>query len=159
MKNPVDCPCGSAQPFQRCCGLLLQGMAAGTAEQLMRSRYTAYALNDPAYLQRTWHPSTRPAGLQLDDEPRPYWQKLFILATTGGATGDREGHVEFLALYEMNGRVLQLHESSSFVREENLWYYLDGTAGAGIGRSVPCPCRSGRKFKRCCAISHGADRL
>lgn len=116
----------------------------------MRSRYTAYAVADRAYLEQTWHPSTRPPDLQLDSEPAPHWQKLLILQTTGGQPGDSEGAVEFLALYLLGGRACQLRESSRFICAEGRWYYLDGTSGTSVGRNAPCPCGSGIKFKRCC---------
>src|SRR3712207_8451687 len=64
---PRRCPCGTGLPYAECCGRLHDGTAtAGTAEQLMRSRDSAFAVGDPAYLLATWHPSTRPPSLDLD---------------------------------------------------------------------------------------------
>jgi len=153
-----NCPCGSGQAFENCCGPLLAGQRqAETAEQLMRSRYTAYTRADRDYLQRTWHVSTRPSDLQLDREAQPRWQGLRILNTRKGGPGNHEGNVEFEAFHETGQGVGTLHENSRFVKENGHWYYLDGdtaeTTTAGnlkVGRNAPCPCGSGRKYKRCC---------
>ena len=57
------CPCGLAATYGDCCGRLHRGQArAATPEQLMRSRFSAYAVHDEPYLLRTWHPATRPAA-------------------------------------------------------------------------------------------------
>ena len=128
--RPETCPCGSQRPFARCCGPLLSGdEQAATAEQLMRSRYSAYVAGDALYLERTWHPSTRPARLQLDSSPRPQWKGLSILASTAGGVEDSQGTVEFIARYKTGGRAGKLHENSRFVKENDRWYYLDADAG------------------------------
>lgn len=116
----------------------------------MRSRYTAYVLGDEAYLLASWHPSTRPAAVPMDE--RPAWCGLAIRATAAGGEGESEGRVEFLAHYTAGGRRGTLHETSRFVREGGRWFYLDGAVHPEEkpGRNAPCPCGSGRKFKRCC---------
>ena len=152
MNSQIPCPCGSNQPFDTCCDPLLAGSReASTAEALMRSRYTAYGRRDEAYLLRTWHPSTRPASLGLDEEIE--WLGLEILRTEAGGPEDREGLVEFVARYRANGQHGSLQEASRFVREEGHWLYVDGKiaeAGGRPGRNAPCPCGSGKKYKRCC---------
>src|SRR3954451_2604667 len=96
------CPCGSGLPLDECCGRLHDGSAtAATAEQLMRSRYSAFARGDAAYLLATWHPATRPRTLTLDPSVR--WTGLEILAGTGGALLAAEGTVEFRASYVADG--------------------------------------------------------
>jgi SEC-C motif domain protein len=114
-------------PLDDCCGSLHDGAAtAATAEQLMRSRYSAFVLGDAGYLLRTWHPSTRPRTLELDDDVR--WTGLDVLATTGGSLLAAEGTVEFRAAY-VRGRVAGAqHENSRFVREGGQWFYLDGVS-------------------------------
>jgi SEC-C motif domain protein len=125
--RPRPCPCGSGLPYAECCGRLHDGTAAAaTAEQLMRSRYSAFAVGDPAYLLATWHPSTRPRSLDLDPEVR--WVGLDVLATTGGALLAAEGTVEFRAHSVVHGVAGSQHEDSRFVREGGRWYYLDGVA-------------------------------
>jgi SEC-C motif domain protein len=92
----------------------------------MRSRYSAFAVGDPAYLLATWHPSTRPRTLGLDPEVR--WTGLDVLATTGGALLAAEGTVEFRASYVVGGRAGAQHENSRFVRDGGQWRYLDGVS-------------------------------
>ncbi|MGC5164733.1 YchJ family protein [Rhodococcus sp. DT1] len=121
------CPCGRGIPLGECCGVFLAGRSAPTAEQLMRSRYTAFVLGDVDYLRRTWHPSTRPARLDLD--PGQHWTGLEILHTTGGGFLHAEGTVEFRAHWTHAGVSDSMHEHSRFVRENGDWLYLDADGG------------------------------
>lgn len=89
----------------------------------MRSRFSAFALRDEAYLIHTWHPATRPAALGLG--PTPRWLRLEVLHSTGGPL-HTEGTVEFRAHYAERGRPGVLHERSRFVRHAGAWVYLDG---------------------------------
>lgn len=101
-----------------------------TAADLMRSRFEAFRRADAAWLLRTWHTSTRPAALDLADNPR--WRGLQIIDTVAGGSTDDEGIVEFRATYlEDGGGVGVLHERSRFVREDGRWFYLDGEVRAG----------------------------
>jgi len=95
-----------------------------TAEALMRSRFDAFKRADADWLLATWHPSTRPAGLDLADNPR--WRGLQILDTVAGGPEDAEGVVEFRASYIADGELGILQERSRFVREDGRWYYVDG---------------------------------
>jgi SEC-C motif-containing protein len=91
----------------------------------MRSRFAAFKRADAAWLLHTWHPSTRPAGLDLSDNPR--WRGVQIVATEDGGTEDATGIVEFRATYLLDdGGIGILHERSRFVREGGRWYYVDG---------------------------------
>lgn len=123
----MRCPCLSGDIFENCCGPLLAGGAAPTAERLMRSRFTAFARGDAAHLLRTWHPSTRPARLELDDDIR--WTRLDILETAQGGPFDREGVVLFEAFFREAGVAGSMRERSRFVREGREWLYVDGEAG------------------------------
>lgn len=117
------CPCLSGETFAACCGRFLAGAAeAPTAEQLMRSRYTAFAVGDAGYLLATWHPSTRPAALDLD--PGLRWYRLDVVRRERGGPLDTEGLVEFRAHYRHDGDRGELHEVSRFVREAGRWRYL-----------------------------------
>ncbi|WP_370356444.1 YchJ family protein [Catenulispora sp. MAP12-49] len=117
------CPCGTGKPYADCCGPLHSGHAtATTAEQLMRSRYSAFAVQDGAYLLKTHHPSTRPTT--LDFEPKLRWTGLEILGTTGGTAFHTDGTVEFIAHYTESGRTGSMRENSTFVREDGNWVYL-----------------------------------
>ena len=84
----------------------------------MRSRYSAFATGNADYLLETWHPSTRPKGMQLDADTR--WYRLDILATARGGPLDTTGIVEFEAFYRGGSQ----RELSSFVRERGRWFYL-----------------------------------
>jgi SEC-C motif domain protein len=96
----------------------------------MRSRYSAYARGEAAYLIDTWHPGTRHRDLDLD--PGVRWIDLRILATEGGGPGDQDGRVEFVARFKIGGRAHRLHENSRFQRHQGRWYYVDGDlAGTG----------------------------
>lgn len=117
----------------------------------MRSRYSAYVLNQVDYLQQTWHPDYRPSTLKLD--PAVQWTGLTVMDFSG--QGDR-AEVEFEARFIVDGRVEGLHERSDFVLEQGRWYYTRGEiltptfSTRKPGRNEACPCGSGRKFKRCC---------
>ena len=125
--TPRRCPCGTGLPYAECCSRLHDGTAtAATAEQLMRSRYSAFAVGDPAYLLATWHSTTRPRTLQLDRAVR--WTGLEVLTTTGGGLLAAEGTVEFRAHHVAGGVRGDQHENSSFVREDGQWRYLDGVS-------------------------------
>ena len=119
------CPCGTGLPYDECCGPLHAGTGrAATAEQLMRSRYSAFAVGDPAYLLATWHPGARPRELELD--PGVRWTGLDVLATDGGGLLATEGTVEFRASWRDGAQRGEQHEVSRFVREDGAWRYLDG---------------------------------
>ncbi|MES0875140.1 YchJ family protein [Sinimarinibacterium thermocellulolyticum] len=120
------CACESGKAYRDCCGPYHHGIPAPTPEALMRSRYSAYAMRLSLYLLATWHPRTRPPPDELDlGEVRTAWLGLKIVRTAQGS--DDEGIVEFIARYRVGGgRAVRLHETSRFVREGGVWYYLDG---------------------------------
>ncbi len=124
-----NCPCLSGEQYSGCCGRFHRGDAeAPTAEHLMRSRYSAFVVLDAGYLLRTWHPDTRPAGLELD--PAIQWRRLDIVSTSRGGPLDSEGTVEFKAHFRHDGVRGVQHETSRFVRVARHWYYLDGVVPA-----------------------------
>lgn len=123
------CPCGSGRPYADCCGALHRRFAdagvltAPSAEALMRSRYSAFVLGDLAYLQASWHASMRPAELA----PNEAGLKWLGLEVRQHLSQDADhATVEFIARSKLGGRAHRLHEISRFVREEGVWYYLDG---------------------------------
>ncbi|MFB8772663.1 YchJ family protein [Streptomyces broussonetiae] len=118
---PAGCPCGLAEPYERCCGRYHSGAAAApSAEALMRSRYAAFVRRDEAYLLRTWHPRTRPARLELD--PGMRWTGLEILDAVDGSAFHSSGTVTFRASFRGGA----LHERSRFERVDGAWVYVDG---------------------------------
>ncbi len=152
-----SCPCGGGVRAQ-CCGPYLAGeQNAPTAVQLMRSRYTAFVEKDAPYLLKTWHPSSRPEELGLDEQGDIQWLGLAVERCENGLAGESKGVVEFTARYQVAGQEQDLHEVSRFVFENEQWFYVDGDTSAKklvvrekIGRNQPCPCGSGKKYKRCC---------
>ena len=90
----------------------------------MRSRYSAFALGDARYLLATWHPSTRPAALELDEGTQ--WRRLDVVRTTAGGPFDTDGTVDFAAHWRDDTRRGTLTEHSRFVRDGGRWFYVDG---------------------------------
>jgi SEC-C motif domain protein len=122
--KPGACPCESGVLLALCCGrFIFDGALPENAEQLMRSRYSAYVLREPDYLLRTWHASTRPAALTLAEDSR--WLGLTIKRHVMQEP-DR-ALVEFVARYRVGGKGHRLHETSRFERLNGQWLYVDGT--------------------------------
>jgi SEC-C motif domain protein len=117
------CPCGSGLAYSACCEPLHQGQPAANAEALMRSRYSAFALELPDYIQHSWHASTRPSSAIAEAEPAR-WLGLRIERFETQA--EDRATVEFKARYKIGGRAFALHETSRFVREGGHWFYVDG---------------------------------
>lgn len=118
MQHDDPCPCGRSATAGACCLPLVQGeRQADTPEELMRSRYTAFALGDADYLWRTWHPRTRPEQVTID--PAVVWTGLEIVDTGGD-------EVEFRATFVENQRTGTLHERSRFAVRARRWFYVDG---------------------------------
>jgi SEC-C motif-containing protein len=118
------CPCGSGRAYADCCEPLHDGRArASTAEQLMRSRYAAYARGRTDYVFRTWHPRTRPP--EVEPVAGLVWTGLSVLAVEAGGAEDDEGMVEFEAAHTAADGPGVLHERSRFVRRGGRWVYLD----------------------------------
>ena len=124
------CPCGGPRDapgaaYDACCGPLVRGeRQAVTAEELMRSRYTAYAVGDLDHVFRTWHPRTRPDDLTGGG---PTWTRLTVLRTEGGGADDATGVVEFRADHTSPDG--SLHEVSAFERRGGRWVYVGVSAG------------------------------
>jgi len=163
MSETDSCPCGSGAPLNACCKPLLDGTTkAPTAEALMRSRYTAYTLQDIDYLASTLDPD------ELRDFDRATteewardstWVGLEIVKTSAGSGNDKDGTVEFKARYERAGAMHEHHEVSRFRNMGGRWLYSGGKDVGPVqfkrdapktGRNEPCPCGSGRKYKKCC---------
>lgn len=159
------CYCGSGIPYAACCEPVLAGVkAAPTAEALMRARYSAHAVNAFDFLEESLHSSTREA---VDREKMREWSEsvtwegMEVHGAEAGGEGDEEGKVSFTAKYSVNGAGQELREDAVFVRENGAWRYLDGNVHghtpyrretAKVGRNEPCPCGSGKKFKKCCGL-------
>ena len=159
----ANCPCGSGRDFGDCCAPYIRGeQTAPTAEALMRSRYSAYVEHAIDYLGDTLHPHHR-ADWNRDATRRwadgAEWISLEIVSTEAGQADDEQGWVEFIATYREKDQVQRHQERSRFGRAGGRWYYIDGEVpkpqtqrhdAPKIGRNDPCPCGSGKKYKKCC---------
>lgn len=129
-KNRLErvCPCGSGVTYARCCNVFHANITkVVTAEQLMRSRYTAYVFADIDYLMESHHSNTRPITEKkeiLKWTTAIQWKKLVVTQTIKGLERDDEGIVAFTAFFTENGLPKQLHEVSRFVKENTHWVYL-----------------------------------
>ena len=159
------CPCGSQKPFSECCGPALSGaVASATPEALMRSRYTAFVKQDINYIFKTVAPARRKEFDRPGVEKwsrNSEWLGLEIVTTEKGGPEDKTGTVEFAAKFRENGEARRHDELATFVKIDGRWYFEDGKApsvkqvrhdGPRAGRNDPCPCGSGKKYKKC----HGA---
>ncbi|MDF1860565.1 MAG: YchJ family metal-binding protein [Verrucomicrobiales bacterium] len=124
------CPCKSWKEYAVCCMPFHYGRAKPeTAEQLMRSRYSAYFFRLVDYLVETTHPDTRTKTLKKELERTIHqvnWSNLTILDTAKGGKGDKVGKVEFVAEYYFEEEPYELHELSRFRKYKGAWKYLDG---------------------------------
>jgi SEC-C motif-containing protein len=123
----MKCPCGSDKTYAACCGLFHSGKAlAPSAEELMRSRYTAFVKNEMTYLQETTDPQTLGG---IDENANREWaerakfQKLEILNSEEKGT---KGVVEFKAYYAIDGEDFVHHEVSTFRKQAGEWFFKSG---------------------------------
>lgn len=176
----MSCPCGTGKAFEACCGPFLNETALPeTAEALMRSRYTAYTRNDLKYLMKTLAPEAQRSFNMAATKKwmqEAEWKGLKILSVEQGQAADTRGTVEFVATYAQNGQGIDHHEVSRFRKtSQGQWLFIEGDyhtheEGQGhhhhhhrpqtavreepkIGRNDPCPCGSGKKFKKCCGAA------
>ncbi|EKO3376524.1 SEC-C domain-containing protein [Vibrio fluvialis] len=151
------CYCGSGKSYTDCCQPIHQDhKQAHTPEQLMRSRYSAHVLGLVDFVIKTYHPlcnaeSEREA---IAESVQSEWQRLDVVSTASGSHDD-EGYVHFKAYLLDQHQEFCLEERSRFLRENGLWYYIDGefpqqSVSLKVGRNDPCPCGSGKKSKKCC---------
>ncbi len=158
-----QCHCGLEKPYEECCQPLIKGQAdAKTAEELMRSRYSAYAQGEIDYIAATIDPD-RTEGFDeksaRDWAENSEWHGLEVVSTYKGEEGDETGQVEFIAHYSQNRAKTKHHELADFRTIDGKWFFVDGEAVAPqpvkrdtpkVGRNDPCPCGSGKKYKKCC---------
>ena len=129
----------------------------------MRSRYSAYVMREIDYLRDSLHPDHRSDFSEKSAREwaeGAEWHQLEILNTSGGGHDDRDAQVEFIARFSDKGTKREHHEVSSFRKVEGRWYLTEGKvmpakqvvrSAPKTGRNDPCPCGSGRKYKKCCA--------
>ena len=158
-----NCPCGSEIEYNECCKPFIHdNELVPTAEALMRSRYTAFTEAAVDYIESTTHPDQR---AQFDSSgtkewaEQSEWHQLQILNTSAGSAGDETGEVEFIATYSQDGNKTNHHERAHFRKLDGKWFFYDAEMvrpqpvvreTPKVGRNAPCPCGSGKKYKKCC---------
>ncbi len=160
--TPEPTPPDDQQALEQRYGPYLRGdKIAKTAEELMRARYAAYALGQIDFILNTQHPEKRD---DTDREGTERWSResewlgFEVLKTERGGPEDDEGVVEFCARYKLKGVTITHRERSQFRKHQGAWYFWEGEQIAGppvrkdavTGRNDPCPCGSGKKYKKCC---------
>ena len=157
------CPCGSNLSYAECCEPIINEQSfAKTAEQLMRSRYTAFAKNELEHLVNTTILAKRESHDAESTEEwakNSQWKGFEIIKTEAGGEEDTKGSVEFIVTFSQNNADFKHHELATFEKEDNKWYFVDGDQitpkpyirkSVKVGRNDPCPCKSGKKYKKCC---------
>lgn len=158
----MQCPCGSGNNFIQCCDLLInKNELAQSPEQLMRSRYSAYATNNAEYIYNTYADISQ-ASQSISEikewAEQTVWLKLVIHSTSSFVNNHCKSTlptVHFSAYYRHENKYYQLTEKSQFCFEREQWRYLDGEVSqsdelAIPGRNALCFCGGNKKFKRCC---------
>ncbi len=160
----MQCPCQSGVKYSHCCEPLIKGIKqAETAEQLMRARYTAYTQIQMDFIEQTHDPKTsQDIDMQGSREwaQTTNWDGLEIIETAQGGVDDEVGTVEFKATFLTEEGPQIHHELSKFHKRDGAWYYSDSSqpnqtvvrASPKVGRNDPCPCGSGKKYKKCCGV-------
>ena len=182
VKTSSNCPCGRDLAYVECCGRLHQAMRvlypsctmdiakvddentlhkkvlqAAIPEDIMRSRYSAYVLNNFDYVLQSYAKDIR-ATLNTTELAKhasdTKWRALEVIKSTGSSKQIEQ--VTFKVYYQIKADYYLMHERSNFINEDGVYLYqsgdmLDGTGRLDLGRNSPCPCQSGKKYKRCCA--------
>ena len=162
-ENNQTCPCGSGASFATCCEPIITGARASeTAEELMRARYSAFVTGAIDFIVESTHSRTRKEidlSFIRDWSQNSVWRGLQILETK--VLNEDKAYVSFEAQYTQNGQDQNHREKSLFEREDGQWRFLTGDElknptvryeAPKPGRNDPCPCGSGKKYKKC----HGA---
>ena len=155
------CPCCSGAPFAACCEQIINGeRESQSAEELMRARYSAFATGAIDFVVASTHSRTRS---EIDI---PYirewsqtstWRGLQIFDTK--LIDENKAYVSFEALFTKAGKDQSHREKGEFEREHGKWRFVTGEELKNptvryetprTGRNEPCPCGSGRKYKKCC---------
>ena len=155
------CPCGSDRDFAQCCGPIIEGAPAPTAEALMRSRYTAFVKRKLDHVERTHAPEVRADFNRAEAErlaEECEWRGLEIRSAT--ETGDT-AEVEFVMRFCREQQEVTKTALANFRRDAGQWLYVSSNVDSHpaqsrvskVGRNDPCPCNSGKKAKKCCGTT------
>lgn len=159
----THCPCGSEKKFTDCCEPFINGeKTPATAEELLRSRYSAFTISNVAYIVNTTSPNQR--NQMSEDAIKKWaddseWKKLEIIDIKNGSADAQETQIEFIAHYVLKDMKQHHHEIATFKKYDGKWLFEDGKTVSHeqfkretpkVGRNDPCSCGSGKKYKKCC---------
>lgn len=158
------CPCGSGKKYAECCEpIIKRTVKVPTAEALMRARYSSYVKQEIDFIVDSCEEGKEIAAIDKkateDWAKNSTWHGLKIIRTEKGGENDTEGTVEFEATYTDKGGLRDVHHETGYFRKINgEWLYTAGSIKtmtvvreqAKVGRNDPCPCGSGKKYKKCC---------
>jgi SEC-C motif-containing protein len=159
------CPCGSDKQLAECCGPIIEGSPAASAEALLRSRYSAFVTRQLDHIERTNAPEIRDDFNRAEAERMAEeceWQGLEIRSITENADS---AEIEFVIRFRSDKQDMIQLERSSFRRDDGHWFYESGEINpqgpqrfvSKVGRNDPCPCGSGKKAKKCCGTTTVLD--
>jgi SEC-C motif-containing protein len=159
-ENNQACPCGSGSSFAECCEPIIKGTReSGTAEELMRARYSAFVTHEIDFIVSSTHSRARKEidlAFVREWSETSTWRGLQILETKD--VSDDKAFVSFEAQFTQNGEDHSHREKSLFEREDGQWRFVTGDELKNPtvryetpkpGRNDPCPCGSGKKYKKC----------
>ena len=158
-----ECYCGSGKAYEVCCEPLLSGSRkAETAEELLRARYSAHVRLEMDFVKATTHPdqmSRYESETAKSWAEKSDWVRLEVIDVDGGGVDDETANIEFVAHFRQKDKLKTHHELANFKRHEGEWFFYDGQgvvpkqvvrSQPKVGRNEPCPCGSGKKYKKCC---------
>lgn len=163
---PNTCPCCSGVAYSQCCEPFHKGKAvAKTTEELLRSRYSAFAKGEIDYIIKTHHSKTSKDLKRSEIESwskGSEWHGMKVHQKEAGEAKDEQGVIVFQAQYTQDGKLQNHLEKSFFEKENGVWKFLDAQGihsgtyvreSPKIGRNDPCTCNSGKKYKKCCGLA------
>lgn len=156
----MNCPCNSKLLYTQCCEIIhTQHKEAKLPSELMRARYSAYALKHYQFIYNTLIPSKR-GNNELSDiqsfADSVKFIALQVLDVHDEKQSDKTAHVTFKAWYQTSDNTYHwIKEKSEFNKDEGLWYYVTGDVETNekpikLNRNDLCLCQSGKKYKKCC---------
>lgn len=159
------CPCNSNLAYEQCCGPIIAGEPAKTAEALMRSRYTAFVTRQLDHFERTHAPEIREDFNRAEAERMAEECEFKGLEIRKSSEDGDSAEVEFVIRFRRGKQDMIQVERSQFRRENGHWFYVSGDIDPcepqrlvnKVGRNDPCPCGSGKKAKKCCGTTTVLD--
>ncbi|MFP3350615.1 YchJ family protein [Pseudoalteromonas sp. SIMBA_153] len=155
--NALLCFCGSQQLYADCCEPFhLKIKQPQTPEQLMRARYSAYAVKNAAFVRESYAKEKQAENSLSEIKDFATSCRFINLTVLDSGYNDETGFVKFKAHYFYQDLYCELAEHSKFIKEDEQWRYLDGeitpVADIKVKRNDTCPCGSNKKYKKCHSV-------